>query len=115
MKTEIPRHRKSRIPRGSRRIRDYTFALPLFAREALGLLAAAARGWRDDNAPRLGAALSFYSLLPFPPAPPPALLPPPPLPPPPSSSRSGAPGFSPVATRRRPDCFSKFPNSWEEA
>src|ERR1019366_1084288 len=67
MKAEIPRHRKSRIPRGSRRIRDYTFDLPLFAREALGLLAAAARGWRDDNALRLGAALSFYSLLSFPP------------------------------------------------
>src|SRR5664280_966741 len=67
MKAEIPRHRKSRIPRGSRRIRNYTFALPLFAREALGLLAAAARGWRDDNALRLGAALSFYSLLSFPP------------------------------------------------
>jgi membrane protein len=43
------------------------FALPLFVREALGLLAAAGRGWRDDNALRLGAALSFYSLLSFPP------------------------------------------------
>jgi membrane protein len=31
------------------------------------VLAAAARGWRDDNALRLGAALSFYSLLSFPP------------------------------------------------
>ena len=42
-------------------------AWPLSAREALQLLAAAARGWRDDNALRLGAALSFYSLLSFPP------------------------------------------------
>jgi len=33
----------------------------------LRLLAAAARGWRDDNALRLGAALSFYSVLSFPP------------------------------------------------
>lgn len=40
---------------------------PLSAPEALRLLAAAARGWRDDNALRLGAALSFYSLLSFPP------------------------------------------------
>jgi membrane protein len=31
------------------------------------VLADAARGWRDDNALRLGAALSFYSLLSFPP------------------------------------------------
>ena len=31
------------------------------------MLRSAARGWRDDNALRLGAALSFYSLLSFPP------------------------------------------------
>src|SRR5450759_913595 len=42
-------------------------AWPLSAREALQLLAAAARGWRDYNALRLGASLSFYSLLSFPP------------------------------------------------
>jgi membrane protein len=40
---------------------------PISAPEALRLLAAAGRGWRDDNALRLGAALSFYSLLSFPP------------------------------------------------
>src|ERR1039457_4516328 len=67
MKAELARHRKSRIPRGSRQIRDHALACPRAAREALGLLAAAARGWRDDNALRLGAALSFYSLLSFPP------------------------------------------------
>jgi membrane protein len=67
MKAEPLRQTKSRIPRGSGRIRDYALALPLFARGALGLLGAAARGWRDDNALRLGAALSFYSLLSFPP------------------------------------------------
>src|SRR5450759_4720345 len=42
-------------------------AWPLSAREALQLLAAAARGWQYENALRLGAALSFYSLLSFPP------------------------------------------------
>ena len=67
MKAELPRHRKSRIPRGSRQIRDHALAWPRAARVVLGLLAAAARGWRDDNALRLGAALSFYSLLSFPP------------------------------------------------
>jgi membrane protein len=67
MKAAPLRQTKSRIPRGSGRIRGYALALPLFAREALGLLGAAARGWRDDNALRLGAALSFYSLLSFPP------------------------------------------------
>jgi membrane protein len=40
---------------------------PIPAPESLRLLAAAGRGWRDDNALRLGAALSFYSLLSFPP------------------------------------------------
>jgi len=35
--------------------------------EVLRLVASAARGWRDDNALRLGAALSFYSLVSFPP------------------------------------------------
>lgn len=34
---------------------------------ALKLLGSAARGWHDDNALRLGAALSFYSLISFPP------------------------------------------------
>ncbi|HEX2757501.1 MAG TPA: YihY/virulence factor BrkB family protein [Thermoanaerobaculia bacterium] len=40
---------------------------PLTHSEVLRLLASAARGWRDDNALRLGAALSFYSLVSFPP------------------------------------------------
>src|SRR5450756_738093 len=40
---------------------------PLTHSEVLRLLASAARGWRDDNALRLGGALSFYSLVSFPP------------------------------------------------
>jgi membrane protein len=40
---------------------------PLTHPELLRLLASAARGWREDNALRLGAALSFYSLISFPP------------------------------------------------
>jgi membrane protein len=36
-------------------------------RDVVRLLADAGRGWRDDNALRLGAALSFYSLISFPP------------------------------------------------
>jgi membrane protein len=42
---------------------------PLFLTrsEAFRLLASAARGWKDDNALRLGAALSFYALISFPP------------------------------------------------
>jgi membrane protein len=35
--------------------------------ELLRITVSAARGWNDDNALRLGAALSFYSLLSFPP------------------------------------------------
>jgi membrane protein len=43
-------------------------AWPLFSPvETLHAVADAARGWNDDNALRLGAALSFYSLLSFPP------------------------------------------------
>jgi membrane protein len=51
----------------SARLRDLALVWPRSAREALRLLGSAARGWRDDNALRLGAALSFYSLLSFPP------------------------------------------------
>jgi membrane protein len=40
---------------------------PLTHSEVLRLLVSAARGWREDNALRLGAALSFYSLISFPP------------------------------------------------
>lgn len=40
---------------------------PLSPREWIRLVADAARGWKGDNALRLGAALSFYSLLSFPP------------------------------------------------
>ncbi len=40
---------------------------PHSPREWLRLFADASRGWKDDNALRLGAALSFYSLLSFPP------------------------------------------------
>ncbi|MDL2716274.1 MAG: YihY/virulence factor BrkB family protein [Acidobacteriota bacterium] len=43
------------------------FAPLLSPPELLRIIVSAARGWSDDNALRLGAALSFYSLLSFPP------------------------------------------------
>ncbi len=46
---------------------EHARAWPFSLREWGRLFADAGRGWVDDNALRLGAALSFYSLLSFPP------------------------------------------------